>query len=122
MAGRLQDKVAIITGGGSGMGRDTVLRFLDEGARVVVADINESNGRETVALAQARGQGERAAFVRCDVAEETDVAALVADAERHFGTLDVAYLNAGIGGAFGPIGETSVEGWDYTFAVLVRSV
>ncbi len=122
MAGRLHDKVAIITGGGSGMGRDTVLHFLDEGARVMVADINEDNGRETVALAKAQGHAERAAFVRCDVAEEAEVAAMVAAAERTFGTLDIAYLNAGVGGAFGPIGETAVEGWDYTFAVLVRSV
>ena len=59
MAGRLQDKVAIITGGGSGMGRDSVLRFLEEGARVLVADINETNGRETVALAKAQGHGDR---------------------------------------------------------------
>jgi NAD(P)-dependent dehydrogenase (short-subunit alcohol dehydrogenase family) len=122
MAGRLQDKVAIITGGGSGMGRDTVLRFVDDGARVLVADINEANGRETVALAKARGHGDRVAFVRCDVAEERDMAAMVAEAEGVFGTLDIAYLNAGVGGAFGPIAETSVEGWDYTFAVLVRSV
>jgi NAD(P)-dependent dehydrogenase (short-subunit alcohol dehydrogenase family) len=122
MAGRLQDKVAIITGGGSGMGRETVLRFLAAGARVLVADINEANGRETVALAAARGLGERTAFARCDVAEEADVAALVATAERRFGALDIAYLNAGVGGAFGPIAETTVEGWDYTFAVLVRSV
>ncbi len=122
MAGRLQDKVAIITGGGSGMGRDGVLRFLEEGARVLVADINETNGRETVALAKAQGHGDLAAFVRCDVAEESDVAAMVAEAERSFGALDIAWLNAGIGGAFGPIAETTVEGWDYTFAVLVRSV
>ncbi|HEX2890458.1 glucose 1-dehydrogenase [Vineibacter terrae] len=122
MAGRLQDKVAIITGGGSGMGRDTVLHFLDEGARVMVADINEDNGRQTVALAKAQGHADRAAYVRCDVAEEAEVAAMVAAAERTFGTLDIAYLNAGVGGAFGPIGETTVEGWDYTFAVLVRSV
>jgi NAD(P)-dependent dehydrogenase (short-subunit alcohol dehydrogenase family) len=122
MAGRLQDKVAIITGGGSGMGRDTVLRFLDEGARVMVADINETSGRETVALAKAQGHADKAAFVACDVAEERDVAGMVAAAERQFGTLDIAYFNAGVGGAFGPIGETTVEGWDYTFAVLVRSV
>ena len=53
---------------------------------------------------------------------EADVAALVAEAEKHFGRLDIAYLNAGVGGAFGPIAETSVEDWDYTFAVLTRSV
>jgi NAD(P)-dependent dehydrogenase (short-subunit alcohol dehydrogenase family) len=122
MAGRLQDKVAIITGGGSGMGRETVLRFLAAGARVLVADINEANGRETVALAKAAGHGDQVDYAPCDVAEEADVAALVATAERRFGTLDIAYLNAGVGGAFGPIAETTVEGWDYTFAVLVRSV
>ncbi len=122
MAGRLQDKVAIITGGGSGMGRDTVLRFLDEGAKVLVADLNEDNGKETLALARARGQGERIGFIRTDVAEERDAAAMVAEAQRLFGTLDIAYLNAGVGGAFGPIAETTVEGWDYTFAVLTRSV
>ncbi len=58
------------------------------------------------------------AFVRCDVAKEADVAATVAEAEKRFGRLDIAYLNAGVGGAFGPIAETSVEDWDYTFAVL----
>ena len=62
------------------------------------------------------------AFVRCDVAKESDVAATVAEAVKRFGRLDIAYLNAGVGGAFGPIAETSVEDWDYTFAVLVRSV
>jgi NAD(P)-dependent dehydrogenase (short-subunit alcohol dehydrogenase family) len=61
-------------------------------------------------------------FLRCDVANEADVAALVAAAELRFGHLDIAYLNAGVGGAFGPIAETSVEDWDYTFAVLSRSV
>jgi NAD(P)-dependent dehydrogenase (short-subunit alcohol dehydrogenase family) len=60
--------------------------------------------------------------VRCDVANEVDVSAMVAEAVRRFGRLDIAYLNAGVGGAFGPIAETSVEDWDYTFAVLVRSV
>ena len=60
--------------------------------------------------------------MRCDVARESDVAAIVAEAEKRFGRLDIAYLNAGVGGAFGPIAETSVEDWDYTFAVLTRSV
>lgn len=118
----LQDKVAIVTGGASGMGRATVMRFLADGARVVVADLNEANGAETVARARAQGHGERIAFVRCDVASDADVAALVAAAEQRFGRLDIAYLNAGVGGAFGPIAETSVEDWDYTFAVLTRSV
>ncbi len=119
---RLAGKVAIVTGGASGMGRATVMRFLADGAKVVVADLNEANGAETLAVARANGHGNDIAFVRCDVAKESDVAATVAEAEKRFGRLDIAYLNAGVGGAFGPIAETSVEDWDYTFAVLTRSV
>lgn len=119
---RLTGKVAVVTGGASGMGRATVMRFLADGAKVVVADLNESNGQETLSVAKAQGHGDDIAFIRCDVAKESDVAAMVAEAVRRFGRLDIAYLNAGVGGAFGPIAETSVEDWDYTFAVLVRSV
>jgi NAD(P)-dependent dehydrogenase (short-subunit alcohol dehydrogenase family) len=119
---RLAGKVAIVTGGASGMGRATVMRFLADGAKVVVADLNEANGAETLAVAKARGHGGRIAFIRCDVAKEADMVATVAEAVKRFGRLDIAYLNAGVGGAFGPIAETSVEDWDYTFAVLVRSV
>jgi len=119
---RLEGKVAIVTGGASGMGRATVMRFLADGAKVVVADLNEANGAETLAVAKAQGHADDTAFVRCDVAREADVAAVVTQAVKRFGGLDIAYLNAGVGGAFGPIAETSVEDWDYTFAVLVRSV
>ncbi len=119
---RLAGKVAIVTGGASGMGRATVMRFLAEGAKVIVADLNEANGAETLAVAKAQGHGDSVGFVRCDVAKERDVAAMVAEAKGRFGRLDIAYLNAGVGGAFGPIAETSVEDWDYTFAVLTRSV
>ena len=78
--------------------------------------------RRDLAVAKAQGHGDGIAFVRCDVAKEADVAAMVAEAVKRFGRLDIAYLNAGVGGAFGPIAETSVEDWDYTFAVLARSV
>jgi NAD(P)-dependent dehydrogenase (short-subunit alcohol dehydrogenase family) len=119
---RLAGKVAVVTGGASGLGRATVMRFLADGAKVVVADLNEANGKETLSVAKAQGHGDNIAFVRCDVAKESDVAVMVAEAVRRFGRLDIVYLNAGVGGAFGPIAETSVEDWDYTFAVLVRSV
>jgi len=119
---RLSDKVAIVTGGASGMGRATVMRFLADGAKVVVADLNDKNGAETLAVAKRLGHGERIAFVRCDVSREADVQSVVAEAEQRFGRLDVAYLNAGVGGAFGPIAETTVEDWDYTFAVLTRAI
>ena len=69
---KLGGKVAVITGGASGMGRATVMRFLADGAKVVVADLNEANGAETVAVAKAGGHGDSIGFVRCDVAKESD--------------------------------------------------
>ena len=120
--GRLAGKVAVITGGASGMGRATALRFLDEGASVVVADLNEGTAKETLALAEARGAGSRIAFVRTDVADEDDVAAAVARAQDAFGGLDCMFNNAGIGGAIGSLLELDVEDWDATCAVLLRGV
>lgn len=121
-AGRLEGRVAVVTGGASGMGRATVLRFLDEGARVVVADLNEGTGKETLELATEQGHGNAIRFVRTDVAAEADVVAAIRCAVDEFGGLDVVFNNAGIGGAFGPITETSVEDWDYSLGVLLRSV
>lgn len=122
MAGRLDGKVAVITGGGNGIGRATVLRFLEEGARVVVADLNEQTGGETLALAKQAGAESRARFIRTDVAREADVEAAVALATKDFGRLDVMFNNAGVAGAFGPITDITEEDWDYTFAVLVKGV
>jgi NAD(P)-dependent dehydrogenase (short-subunit alcohol dehydrogenase family) len=122
MSGRLDGAVAIVTGGASGIGRASALTFLREGARVVIGDLNEASIAETVALAHARGCGDRLAARRADVSAERDVAGLVALAVERFGGLDAIFNNAGVGGAFGPIGETSVEEWDFTFAVLVRGV
>jgi NAD(P)-dependent dehydrogenase (short-subunit alcohol dehydrogenase family) len=121
--GRIPGKVAVITGGGSGIGRATVLRFLAEGARgVVVADLNESTASETLELARQQGHGDRVRFLRTDVAQEPQVAAAVDLAVREFGRLDCIFNNAGIAGAFGPIDHLGVEDWDQTFAVLVRGV
>ncbi|MFN8600677.1 MAG: SDR family oxidoreductase [Candidatus Binatia bacterium] len=122
MAGRLDGKVAVITGGGNGIGRATVLRFLEEGARVVVADLNEQTGSETLALAKQAGAGSRARFIRADVAREADVEAAVALATKDFGRLDVMFNNAGVAGAFGPITDITEEDWNYTFDVLVKGV
>jgi NAD(P)-dependent dehydrogenase (short-subunit alcohol dehydrogenase family) len=122
MAGRLDSKVAVITGGGNGIGRATALRFLNEGAAVVVVDIHEANGQETVALAHRAGHGARVRFVRADVTQEADVAAAVAAAPAAFGRLDCVFNNAGVAGAFGPITHIDAEEWDWTFAVLVRGV
>lgn len=122
MAGRLDGRVAVITGGASGMGRATALRFLREGAGVVVADFNEDSGKVTLELAAADGLDKQLRFIRTDVAVEADACAMIDLALREFGRLDCVFNNAGVGGAFGPTTEVSVEDWDYTFAVLVRGV
>ena len=122
MAGRFEGKVILITGGGSGIGRATALRFLDEGAAVLAADYNAESAAETAALAERRGKGKKLATFRGDVAADADNAAMVAAALNRFGQLDFAFLNAGVGGAFGPLADTTVEEWDYTFAALVRGV
>lgn len=122
MAGRLEGKVAVVTGGGNGIGRATVLCFLAEGARVVLADLNEQTAHETLELAARAGAGERVRFARTDVAREADVAAAVQLATSAFGGLDVMFNNAGVAGAFGPITHLDADEWDYTFAVLVKGV
>ena len=122
MSGRLEGKVAVITGGASGMGRATALRFLAEGARVVVADLNDAVGKEFLESAAASGDKKTLRFVRTDVAEEADVEAMIGLAESEFGRVDIVFNNAGIGGAFGPVTDLRVEDWDFTFAVLVRGV
>lgn len=122
MAGRLKGKVAVITGGGSGIGRDTVLRFLAEGAKVVASDINERTGKETLDLAAAQGWAADVVFQKTDVSDEAQVAAMVDRAKAEFGRLDVVYNNAGYPGAVGKIHKIDVDQWDKTFAVLVRGV
>ncbi len=122
MSGRLADRVAVITGGASGMGKATVLRFLDEGARVVVADYNAETGADTLAEAAAAGFGDTVDFVRTDVAREGDIEAMLQHAVSRFGRLDIVFNNAGVGGAIGPLTETRVEDWDYTMDVLAKGV
>jgi NAD(P)-dependent dehydrogenase (short-subunit alcohol dehydrogenase family) len=119
---KLKNKVAVITGGASGMGQATALRFLNEGARVVVADYNEKSGQETLALAKDAGQAESLRFVRTDVAKESDVQAMIACAVSEFGRLDIVFNNAGVGGAIGPVWDIEEKEWDYTFDVLVKGV
>jgi NAD(P)-dependent dehydrogenase (short-subunit alcohol dehydrogenase family) len=117
---RLEGRVAVITGGGSGMGRATTLRFLDEGASVVCADFNEQTGRQTIDLAKDAGHEKHVRFIRTDVASEPEVEAMIRLATSEFGRLDVVFNNAGVGGAFGQITEILDEDWDYTFDVLTK--
>ena len=117
MADQLSGRVAIITGGASGIGAATVRRFVAEGAKVLVADLDQAKGNALVS-----DLGGDAAFLRTDVSKEGDVAAMVSEAVDRFGRLDVLFNNAGFGGALGPISQTSVEDYDLTFDVLVKSV
>ncbi|HEY6429267.1 MAG TPA: SDR family oxidoreductase [Acidimicrobiales bacterium] len=90
----LKDKVAVITGAGSGVGRASALRFAEEGAAVVCADIDLDRAKETVARVEAAGG--KAVAERCDVAQDADVAALIESAVGHFGRLDIVFNNVGI--------------------------
>jgi NAD(P)-dependent dehydrogenase (short-subunit alcohol dehydrogenase family) len=122
MTRALEDKVAIITGGASGIGRASVLSFVEQGARVVIADVDEGRAHETLErVGQLVGPG-RACFQACDVSQERDVQALVQRAQREFGQLDCMFNNAGMPGAVGQVVDIEVEAWDRTFAVLVRGV
>ena len=115
MPGRLENKVALITGGASGIGLGTVELFLAEGAKVVAADLQDEKG----AVLQQRFPG-RLAYVRCDVTHEADIEAACARAKSEFGGLDVLFNNAGTGGMPGGVAELTAAGWDATFALLVR--
>ena len=122
MTKRLQDKTAIITGGANGMGRETALLFLEEGALVLIADINQENAEVTLDIARERGFGNRIIFQPTDVTEETQIVAMFDEAFDQFGRVNIVFNNAGIGGAVGDITEITVDEWDYTFHALVRSV
>lgn len=117
MADRLDGRVAVITGGASGIGAGTARRFVAEGARVVIADLQEEAGR-----ALAAELGGAAHFIRTDVGLEADLAAVVDAAVERYGQLDVMFNNAGIMGAMGPIAKLRAEDIDVTLTVNLRSV
>ena len=113
--GRLDGKVAIITGGASGMGAATVRRFVEEGARVVIADLQVEKGEAVAAEC-----GDSALFIATDVGVEEDVAAMVGLAVERFGRLDCVFNNAGFAGVAGPIDETDTgEAYARTVAGLL---
>jgi NAD(P)-dependent dehydrogenase (short-subunit alcohol dehydrogenase family) len=120
--GRLEGRAAVVTGGASGIGYATARRFLQEGASVLIGDYNAEAGGAATAQLEAEGFGGRVRFLRTDVSAEADVEALMDVAVEAFGRLDIAFNNAGIVGAIGPIVETEVDHWDATFAVMVRGV
>ena len=119
---KLKDKVAVITGGASGMGRSTVMRFIEEGANVIVADFNTDNGEDTLKEIADRNFNDKVRFIKTDVANEQNVEAALQMACDEFGKLDIVFNNAGVGGAIGPVWDIDEAEWDYTFDVLAKGV
>lgn len=114
---KLENKVALVTGGASGIGKAIVELFVREGAKVVIADLNEKAGNELVALL-----GANTCFVKADASSPVDNEALVEKTLVHFGKLDIAVNNAGVGGASAPIGEYAIEEWNKVIAINLNGV
>jgi NAD(P)-dependent dehydrogenase (short-subunit alcohol dehydrogenase family) len=117
MTGRVTDKVGVVTGGASGLGAATARLLVAEGASVVIADIQDERGHEI-----AESLGRSAVFVHCDVSVEKDVADAVDTAVDRWGHLELMFNNAGIVGAVGPIDTIEMDEYEFTMAVLLRSV
>jgi len=120
MNNELHGKVAVVTGGTSGIGRDTALLFSQAGAKVVVAGRREPEGQETVRL--IRSAGGEALFIKTDVAKSSDVQSLVQKTVDKFGSVDIAFNNAGIEGLWVPIAEQSEEDFDRVIDINVKGV
>ncbi len=120
MPGLVAGKVALVTGGGSGIGRQACLVFCREGAQVVVSDVTVEGGEETLSLIKQAG-GE-AAFVKADVAQAAEVEALVAKTVEAYGRLDCAYNNAGIAGRTARVADDTEENWERILSINLKGV
>jgi NAD(P)-dependent dehydrogenase (short-subunit alcohol dehydrogenase family) len=115
--GRLEGKIAVITGGASGIGEGTVRLFVQEGASVVIADVQDERGEKL-----AEELGTATTYVHADVSREEDVRNAIQQAVSRWGRLDCMYNNAGFGGVSGPIETTDMDAYDQTMSVLLRGV
>ncbi|WP_414582565.1 glucose 1-dehydrogenase [Scytonema sp. PCC 10023] len=117
---RFKDKVALVTGGSSGIGRATAIAFAREGASVVVASRREDEGKETVQM--IRDANGEATFIQTDVANSAEIQKLIDKTVDIYGRLDCAFNNAGTEGVFAPMTELTEEIWDQTIAVNLKAV
>jgi len=117
---RFEGKVALVTGGGSGIGRATALAFANDGAKVVIDDIKAEGGEETLRL--IRSAGGEAVFVKADVSKAAEVEAMVQRAIETYGRLDCAFNNAGIGEPLKRVSKTSEDNWDRVMATNLKGV
>jgi NAD(P)-dependent dehydrogenase (short-subunit alcohol dehydrogenase family) len=118
--GKLEGKIAVVTGAGSGIGRASAVLFAAEGASVVVADVDREGGEETAARIAAAGGS--SAFVATDVRSSASVRSLIDAAVARFARIDVLFNNAGIGGDYAPLADCSEENFDRIVAVNLRGV
>ena len=118
--GKLDGRVAILTGGATGIGRAAAELYASEGARVVIADFRADQG--ALAAGSIRDSGREALFIRTDITHEDEVRSLVIETERHFGALHIMTANAGIGGAAGPLQDVPHEQWQMVFDVQFYGV
>src|SRR5690606_28785914 len=120
MGKHLNNRTAIITGAGSGIGKAVALLMAAEGANIVVSDISEENGKG--AVDELEQKGAKAIFVKADSSSARDNDALVAAAVKEYGNLHIAVNNAGIGGPLGPTGEYPIEGWQKVIDINLSGV
>jgi NAD(P)-dependent dehydrogenase (short-subunit alcohol dehydrogenase family) len=120
MASELEGKVGLVTGGTSGIGRESAVLFAKAGAKVVVAGRREAEGSETIELVRAAGGD--GLFVKADVSKAAEVEALIQKVVERFGRLDVAFNNAGIEGVWVPIIRQTEEDWDRTIDINLKGV
>ncbi len=116
----LENKIAIVTGGGSGIGKAISLLYAKEGAKIVVSDVNEQGGNETVN--EIKSNGGDAIFVNVDTSKPNDSKKAVEEAVKKFGGLHIAVNNAGIGGPLKPIGEYPIDGWEKVISINLSGV